>query len=613
MRGKRKSPIKPKFVINNEIILNRRRIANEFNKYFVSLASTMNAEMVVLEPLPKFEFYLQNKVKSSIFLTDCTTKEIRKIISELENGKSSHIPIKVIKQSADLISPVLATHFNELMRSGCFPEQLKLGKITPIYKKDNAELLKNYRPVSTLPVFGKIFEKIIYSRLYSFLSSKGIIDKHQFGFRKGHSTNHALNYSINHISKELVNKKHVLGIFIDLSKAFDTIDHSIMFHKLNHYGIRGNALNLLKSYMSDRQQYTKVFNVDSDRASVQFGVPQGSVLGPLLFLLYINDICKSSNIGTFILFADDTNIFISGTNRQDAIRKANVVLSSVSAYMAANKLHINLLKCCYMHFKSKPTESENDDECIMINNSEIEEVTETKFLGVIIDSELTWSSHIKYLNKKLKCNTGMLNRIKSFIPKHLHKTLYHTLFESHLSYGINVWGNAAKHLSDSLFITQKHCMRIMFGDKEAYLEKFKTCVRARAPDEQKLGSEFYIKEHTKPLFNKHEIFTVVNLYHHRTILDVFKILKTRIPLSLYSNFTISKRKDTLLIMPRDTNCYTYHASSLWNSFRATLSVEDVQDFSTKFSHMKNCLKNFLFKRQKLGDQNEWSDENHKFR
>ncbi len=152
----------------------------------------------------------------------------------------------------------------------------------------------------------------------------------------------------------------------------------------------------------------------------------------------------------------------------------------------------------------------------------------------------------------------------------------------------------------------------MFGDKEAYLEKFRTCVRARAPNDQKLGHEFYIKEHTKPLFNKHELFSVVNLYHHRTISDVFKVLKTRTPVSLYSDFNLSSRKDTLLLLPRDAGCYTYHASSLWNSFRSTLSVEEVQDFSVKFSTMKQHIKKFLLKRQKLGDQNEWSDENHTF-
>ena len=152
----------------------------------------------------------------------------------------------------------------------------------------------------------------------------------------------------------------------------------------------------------------------------------------------------------------------------------------------------------------------------------------------------------------------------------------------------------------------------MFGDKEAYLYKFRTCVRARAFNEQILGSDFYIKEHTKPLFNEHEIFTVWNLYHYRTITDVLKILKTRTPISLYSCFSISIRKHTLLLLPKEGISYTYYSSSLWNSFRATLHSEIVQDFSTGFSHMKSLLKSLLIKRQKLGDQIEWSDENHKF-
>ena len=190
-----------------------------------------------------------------MFLFDCTEQEISKIISELQNGKASDFPITVIKKTAHIISPILALHFNYHMSSGKFPDELKLGKISPIYKKDNEELLENYRPVSTLPIFGKIFEKVIYSRLYSFFVSKGTLHDKQFGFRKKHSTSHALNYSIHSIRKAISEGRHVLGIFIDLSKAFDTIDHNILLQKLESYGVRGRAHSLIKSYLSDRNQY----------------------------------------------------------------------------------------------------------------------------------------------------------------------------------------------------------------------------------------------------------------------------------------------------------------------------------------------------------------------
>ena len=223
----------------------------------------------------------------SIFLTECTDEEVYTIIKDLQNGKSSDIPIGIIKKTSKILSPVLCCHFNYLMEIGKFPDILKLGKITPVYKKDDTELFENYRPISTLPIFAKKFEKIIYSRLYKFFTSKGILHDRQFGFRKSHSTSHALNYSVDIIKKSIEKGDHVLGIFIDLSKAFDTIDHEILLEKLYNYGIRGNALLLLKSYLSNRKQYVSFLGEISDQLAVIFGVPQGSCLGPLLFLIYI--------------------------------------------------------------------------------------------------------------------------------------------------------------------------------------------------------------------------------------------------------------------------------------------------------------------------------------
>ena len=319
IRGKQKVKIKPSFIIDGTLVEERRIIANGFNNYFTSIASKLNESEneLLIEPLPKYTDYIKNSVESSIFLADSSPEEIIEIIKELSSNKASDIPIIILKRCSHMMSPILAKFFNSFSNLGLFPSILKTGIVSPVFKKDNPQLFENYRPISTLPIFSKLFEKIIYKRIYAFLIAKNILYEKQFGFRKNHSTSHAINYSVKYVADNIEQKKHVVGIFLDLSKAFDTICHSKLLVKLQNYGIRGNCLELIKSYLSSRKQITKFDDVMSDAENILFGVPQGSVLGPLLFLIYINDIVHSSTQGEFVIFADDTNIFIAAKTKKE--------------------------------------------------------------------------------------------------------------------------------------------------------------------------------------------------------------------------------------------------------------------------------------------------------
>ena len=629
LRGKVKSEMKSSFIINNERIICRRLIAEKFNSYFANIASELNKDAYKDNPItsfPSFTSYLSKSSFSSIFLEECDPQEVSTIISELENAKSSDIPIILLKVSNAVISPVLSNLYNYYMKIGEFPHIFKKGKITPIFKKGDRELLENYRPISTLPIFGKIFEKIIYSRLYNYFSSRNILSDDQFGFRKGHSTSQAIHHSINILKEALRKKKHVMGIFIDLSKAFDTLDHEILLKKLEQCGIRGTAHNLIRSYLSGREQQTSVLGELSTSSKIIYGVPQGSVLGPLLFLLYINDIINSINDHTnvkIVLYADDTNIFIISDDRKSGMTKANAILNDINSYMKSNRLHINTEKSCYVHFDPKPNQSLEDinnniiydentsEDYLHINGIPLKEECLTKFLGITIDNRLTWAHHIDNLYKKLKSATGILKRICPNIPKENYNSLYYSLFESHMSYCISVYGDANKQYTKKLFTVQKRCMRILFGDLDAYKEKFKTCARVREFGYQTLGEKFYKKEHTKPLFCKMQILCFKNLYYYHLSLETLKILKSRLPSCLFSNFNISKRNnENYLIDNKEALIHTRKCTKNWNKLLKIKVVDKSETIpSMTMSKFKIRLKSTLLTIQNAYDNIEWYPEN----
>ena len=248
-------------------------------------------------------------------------------------------------------------------------------------------------------------------------------------------------------------------------------------------------------------------------------------------------------------------------------------------------------KCCFMHFKpSRCAISENTcdpDLKLEIDGFAIKQCNQTRFLGVIIDEKLNWDAHIRYLKRKLNYSMSTLYRIMDSIPKELHRNLYYTLFKSHLSYCISVWGGATKVRIQNLWTTQKQCIRILSGDREAYRDKFNTCARARPHNQQILYNEFYIPEHTKPLFESNKIISVQNLYTYHCFMEIYKILKFRQPMSLYNKFKISERKPTLLIAGFPSQQFTDRTTSIWNSIAPKLKLVE---FSPKVSSMKSIIK-----------------------
>ena len=295
-----------RIVVNNVEINDKKTIAEHFNRYFVNVGP--NLASTIPQTNISFESFLSENSKTfdEFPLTD---EELLNAFASLKPNKSpgfDDICSDVVKFVIyELVRPIKHIFYLSLEK-GIFPDKLKIARITPIFKSGNEELVNNYRPISVLPCFSKVLERITYNRLYSFLLDKNILYDKQFGFQKDNSTEHAILQLTNQILQSFDQDKFTIGIFIDLSKAFDTVDHNILLKKLSIYGIRNTNLKWFKSYLSDRKQYISTDQGNTDVETILCGVPQGSILGPLLFLIFVNDLSKPTLLDP-IMFADDTN------------------------------------------------------------------------------------------------------------------------------------------------------------------------------------------------------------------------------------------------------------------------------------------------------------------
>ena len=407
----------------------------------------------------------------------------------------------------------------------------------------------------------------------------------------------------------------------------------LLLFKLENYGIRGTPLSILQSYLTNRKQRTNFNGSKSNLQDILFGVPQGSVLGPLLFILYINDIITCSKLGHFVMFADDTNIFVVGNSENEVYSKANKLLRKLNLYMLSNQLHINTEKCVYMHFRPKINHNERkncartrivgSENQLFISHNKIKKTNKARFLGVIIDEDLSWDMHLDHLEQKLNSAIITIKRIKKFIPKEHYSKLYHSLFISHLTYGISAWGSLSPHKLKKIFSIQKRCLRLLFGEKLNFdhSEFYKTCARARSIDEHKAPKN-YVLEHTKPLFTEYKFLTVHNLHKLFILNEIYKIKKYRypIPLSTFLYKTSESQRNCRknnLVVPKyclnvSRNQFLYCGTTTWNRINGIIFQNSnfLSDFSTSTFIAKRKFKEILFNIQSSGDSSIW--ENHNF-
>ena len=365
-----------------------------------------------------------------------------------------------IKSVKHLIAYPLVHIFNLSMSTGIFPDQLKLAKVVPVYKSGDSDSCNNYRPISVLPVFSKVFERIIHKRLYNFFTRYGLLHSSQYGFRNKFSSYMAVLEAYNKIVSLLDTGEHTAGIFLDLSKAFDTISHDILLSKLHHYGVRGNALEWFRNCLTNRKQFVTCNNCKSDVGTTQCGVPQGSVLGPLLFIIFINDIAFSSNSMSFFIYADDTNVIMSHHDLDQLIISIDNELSNLSLWFKANKLSLNVSKSIYMFFKNRHSNRIYDNTHIFIDGTELTKVSHTKFLGVLIDESLTWEKHNSYVTNIVSKYSGILFCLKQLLPRSTLFSLYNTLVLPHLYYCNIIWVDSNNCNLNSILVKQKRIVRL---------------------------------------------------------------------------------------------------------------------------------------------------------
>ena len=420
-------------------ITDSNEISDHFNNYFSSVAQVLASDIPQsnVDPLSFLKFN-----KRSFRFFECDNDEIINIFQSMKNKKSAiqDIPVFVYKYIAAIIAPILKNLINESVNTGIFPNILKIARVIPLHKGGSKKQVKNYRPISILPILSKIFEKVMKSRIVCFFEKFELFSPNQFGFRGNKSTTDAILKFLDEDYSSLESKNMLLSIYLDFSKAFDTIDHHLLCQKLNYYGIRRNVNKWFESYLSSRKQFVAINNCNSETKELSYGVPQGSILGPLLFLIYINDMQECTTL-KLIHYADDSTAYTSHNNLIPLCSLVNEELHKIDNWTRANKLSLNIDKTNFSIFTNKPCNNIPD---IIIRNNIIARSNTQKFLGIFVDERLTFKTHIDKVCKKVSSGIGIIKKLRNFIAPNILLKIYNAIIYPHITYAIEAWGSSSK-------------------------------------------------------------------------------------------------------------------------------------------------------------------------
>lgn len=454
-------------IIENNIINNKPDIVNNLNKYF-SQVGELIVEDLETEIQQLNEFFSVNEVQNDSFFSMTLTHEgeLLEIVKELRINSApgcDNITVRDVQNLGEYIIPILVRLINETIQRGVFPTELKMSKITPLFKSGDRKCMNNYRPISVVSVFSKILEKLIKKRMLSFIDTRNLlIDEYQYGFIKNSSTLAAVVDFVDYISMALDKQQIVIAVFIDLKKAFDVVSIDILLDKLFKMGFRGILYSLIKTYLYDRKHCIKLDNIVSEWSSNTYGVPQGSVLGPLLYSLYVLNLKLANLRARYFTFADDTVLVYTGT---DEITLANLINNDLKNYLKwlfSNKLKINIEKTSYIIFKQK-NKSVNNNLNININNIVLEKVSSIKYLGLLIDENLNWSLHLNKISDKVVSMLSALYRSRDYLSNKSKFQIYNAFFLTHFRYLLPVWGMCGEVNFNKAQILQNKILKILFN------------------------------------------------------------------------------------------------------------------------------------------------------